>query len=277
MPTPCRPYRCVWLFLLAGACMTGCEDSSEVVMVNSEKEANRILVELEQRGVATPAKTQQTANRNTVWVISVPHAQASQARQILVELDLPKESRGGLETMISDAGLIPTKTDERAKLMHAIAQELETTFETYDSVVRARVHVVIPDGNISLTADPEKQPKPSATVLIKHRVSATVADGDPTNVDQKPPMTEEDVQQIVAASVEGLNSTDVFVTFTPTEVTATADASSTTAAEGGGPQNKSLLYQLYAAVVALGALSVFLIVKLVKKPSPTRATPAPAA
>ena len=37
--------------------------------------------------------------------------------------------------MVGSAGLIPTRADERARLMYALAGELETTFETYDRVV----------------------------------------------------------------------------------------------------------------------------------------------
>lgn len=267
-----RSKNCLLLITLACALLGGCGEQADVVMVNSEKEANLILVEFERRGITAPSKTQQTVDRKVVWSIRCSPEQASQARQILVKLDLPREERGGLESMINSTGLIPTKTDERAKLMHAIAQELETTFETYDRVVRARVHVVIPDSEMSLTADPEKSPKPSATVLLKYRAGDGASDGTPDPSQAGPPMKEEDVQQIVARSVAGLEQTSVFVTFTPTEVVA-----SNITEVVASPGSKSMLYQLYAAVVLLGVFCVFLIVKLLKKPSTTDATPAGAA
>ena len=95
--------------------------------------------------------------------------------QILVKLDLPREERGGLQEMVGSAGLIPTRADERARLMYALSGELEKTIETYDRVVLARVHVVIPDTDMSLSADPAKGAKPSATVVIKYTVTEVPA------------------------------------------------------------------------------------------------------
>lgn len=256
---------------LACLLLGGCGEQADVVMVNTEKEANLILVEFENRGISSPTKTQQTVDRKIVWSIQCSPEQASQARQILVKLDLPREERGGLESMINSTGLIPTRTDERAKLMHATAQELETTFETYDRVVRARVHVVIPDSEMSLTADPAKAPQPSATVLLKYRTMEDAADATGSNPGG-PPMKEEDVQQIVANSVSGLESTNVFVTFTPTET-----ATPITQAPVAVASNNKMLYQLYAAVVLLGVFCIFLIVKLLKKTPSTNATPTAAA
>lgn len=264
---------CLAAITLMCLLLGGCGEQADVVMVNSEKEANLILVEFENRGIASPSKSQLTVDRKIVWSIRCSPEQASQARQILVKLDLPREERGGLESMINSTGLIPTKTDERAKLMHATAQELETTFETYDRVVRARVHVVIPDTDMSLTADPAKAPQPSATVLLKYRVRETAADKSDSNPNAAgPPMKEEDVQQIVAKSVAGLESTNVFVTFTSTEVTAPI-VEAPVAVAG----SKKMLYQLFAAVALLGVFCIFLIVKLLKKSPSTAATPAGAA
>lgn len=266
--------------------LTGCGDASELLVVPSEKEANRIVVELQQRGINNITTQRQTRDRKPVFAVHVPAHAHSAARQILVQLDLPREHRGGLQEMVGSAGLIPTRSDERARMMYAIAGELETTFETYDRVVRARVHVVIPDTDMSLSADPTKAPKPTATVVIKYSVPPSpVLPADASEDDKakaralaqtagQPPLTVEEVAKLAAGSVEGLDEKSVVVQFTTTTVQLTqaqAAAAAMPQAAATGPLglpsfgDNKLLYQLFAAVVVLGALCIFLIIKLLKK------------
>ncbi len=280
-----HPPRLLLLALVLFA--AGCGDSTELVVVSSEKEANRIIVELEQRGIADIKAGRQTRDRKAVFTVTVPRSAESAARQILVQLDLPREERGGLQEMVHSAGLIPTRADERARLMYALAGELEKTLETYDRVVRARVHVVIPDADMSLSADPARGPKPSATVVIKYSIPpAPELPKDATDEDKarvkaaieagsKPPLTPEDVAKVAARSVEGLDEKSVFVTYTMTTVQLTKAQAAAVAAPASaaatGPlglpsyEDNKRLYQLFGAVVALGLLCIFLIVKLVKK------------
>lgn len=262
-------------FLCAAlAALTGCGQRSDLTIATSEKEANRILVELEQRGISDLKLTRETRDRKQVFIISTTPDQLSTARQILVQLNLPREERGGLGAMVNSAGLIPSKSDERAKLMHAIAQELEQTLETADRVVSARVHLVIPEVDLSLSADPAKAPKPSATVLVKYLTSSPPANATDAQkaAAALPPMKLEEVQQLVSRSVQGLDIANVHVTFTTTSVqpttaqkTAAASAATATTSDSGSGGSNKLLIQLYSAVAGLGLLCILLIVKLVKR------------
>jgi type III secretion system YscJ/HrcJ family lipoprotein len=276
-----------FILLSLALLLTGCGDTTELVVVNSEKEANRIIVELEQRGIAEIKSARQTRDRKPVFTVTVPRSAESAARQILVQLDLPREERGGLEQMVNSAGLIPTRSDERARLMYAIAGELEKTFETYDRVVRARVHVVIPDTDMSLSADPTKGPKPTATVVIKYSVPPApelpkdATDEDKARIkatveaDSKPPLTSEDVAKLAARSVEGLDEKSVFVTYTMTTVQLTKAQAAAVEGQADKPAtgplglpsiaDNQLLYKMFAAVAVLSLLCIFLIYKLVKK------------
>jgi type III secretion system YscJ/HrcJ family lipoprotein len=275
------------LLIALAAALTGCGDSTELVVVGSEREANRILVELEQRGIPDLKSTREVRDRKPAFSIKVPKSSESAARQILVKLDLPREERGGLQEMVGSAGLIPTRADERARLMYALSGELEKTLETYDRVVRARVHVVIPDTDMSLSADPEKGAKPSATVVIKYRVAEVPEPGPEATEEEKarlkamaeaeakPPVSATEVAQLASRSIEGLEDKNVFVSFTTTNVqqtkaqaaAAAVTPASTTARTGplGIKLSDGLFLQLFGAVVVLALLCIFLITRLIKK------------
>ena len=102
----------------------GCDSREELTRVDTDKEATRILVELSRSGIAQADKVEKKEQRKTAWGITVPKAELSRAREVLLHADLPRESHGGYRGMIEQGGLIPTKTEERAKLMYAMAEEL---------------------------------------------------------------------------------------------------------------------------------------------------------
>ncbi|MEM7624461.1 MAG: hypothetical protein AAF333_02410 [Planctomycetota bacterium] len=248
------PHLAAALLAAAVVLLAGCDRPEALVNVDSEKEANAILVELERHGVTGVGKTATTANRQTVWAINVPAGQASAARQILVQLDLPRNRSAGMEDVLENTGLIPTRTDERVRLMHAVAGELETTFMAYDGVVQARVHVAIPDEQVAFASSTAPPPRPTATVVIKH-------------VGETPPVTAEEVQQITARGVEELDPPDVYVAFTrastAVEITPvlTADGQPVAAADGYPP----LVYQLFGVCVVFGLIILALLFALVRK------------
>lgn len=238
---------------LALLLLVGCEKPQALINVDSEKEANAILVELERHGVTGVHKTPSTANRKTVWAIHVPDYQASVARQILVQLDLPRERSAGMEDVIENTGLIPTKTDERVRLMHAVAGELERTFMAYDDITQARVHVAIPEEQIAFAANQTPAP-PTATVVIKH-------------IGNEPPVTSEEVQQITARGVEDLAPEDVYVAFTQAATNieispAFAEGGDAAAATGKYP---ALVYQLFGVCVLFGLIILALLYALLRK------------
>lgn len=265
--------------------LVGCGDATEVVVVSDQVEANRIIVELEARNIDDVTKTTATQGRDTVYSIMVPAEHAQAARKILVELNLPRAPHKGLASLVDNQGLIPTRTDERARLMYAQAGEIAQTLELFDGVVDARVHVVIPDTEMSLNDDPENMPKPRAAAVIKYKVEVKAEDDVPARlIEAKPPMEEQDVKNLLIRSVEGLSEEEVTVQFTPTPVPARGAVAVTASASGDGSvidtvqnmdaKNKKLLYQLFAAVVVLSLLCVFLAWRLIKKP---KATPTPVA
>jgi len=251
------------LLCVAALSLPGCGGSdAELVQVASEKEANRVLVELERWGVRGADKTSREANRVTVWVITVPPELLNAGREVLVRLDLPREPKAGLEAIIENTGLIPTRTDERARLMHAISGELEETFQTYDNIVAARVHVVIPDTDNALSTN-KNPPKPSATVVLKYEPP-----NEPTgNDEQDAKLTIDGVKQIAANAVEGLDPQFVHVALTAAQkpdidVSAAAATSEGSSGASGWCSGNMLVYQLFGAIVVLALVTIILLIKL---------------
>jgi type III secretion system YscJ/HrcJ family lipoprotein len=281
----------------------GCDQAAEeLTKVDSEKEANRILVELEARGIKQAQKVEKAEQRKTTWSITVPSAELSNARNILVQCDLPRESHSGFSQMAESTSLIPTKSEERAKLIAALSGELERTFETYDRVTSARVHIVLPERD-PLAREATTKPTASAMVLIKYtplateetaesgadRTAAVASIGSAGAAGSKKPYADapvamEEVQQMVARSVEGLTQQNVFVTFTksaPRAPVAVASAvtpagngdSGTTAAAAtpaGTAADKKLMIQLFGAVAVFGLIAILLTVMLVREKKKAR-------
>jgi type III secretion system YscJ/HrcJ family lipoprotein len=275
----------------------GCDSREELTRVDTDKEATRILVELSRNGIAQPDKVEKKEQRKTAYGITVPRAELARAREVLLHADLPRESHGGYRGMIEQGGLIPTKTEERAKLMYAMAEELARTFETYDRVVSARVHIALPEKD-PLMRDATTRPTATAMVLIKYAPvpepapatadAGTDAGGQPAAAvapaatqsasrggarDEFPdaPVHPEEVRQMVARSVEGLTPASVFVAYSRTASVPPAAAAAAPAGGGAVPTatagvvDRGLLIKLLAAVALFGVISIFLTAMLVRE------------
>lgn len=239
-----------WMWLWFGLALVGC-GQEDLVHVDTEKQANEILVELAARQITQARKQPQAQQRATVWKVTVPGSDLLRAREILFQLDLPRQSQGGYERMLSTTGLIPTKTDERARLMYAMSGELERTFELYQDVVRARVHVVLPEDQ-PMSGSHAKTVSPTAMVLIQHVQNSDAADSMAVPIQSQ-------VQQMVAKSVEGLVADQVMVSYT------TARQGNLSIDLPSKPIWTDPRLHLLVGTVVLGVLSIVLIVLLVRE------------
>jgi type III secretion system YscJ/HrcJ family lipoprotein len=161
----------VWAILLAGLAtgLAGC-DGEEVATTSSEREANEILVALDDAEVSSASVSRDTQGRQTVWRVRVSKTNATSARRALLALDLPRPPREEFGKLVGDSGFLPSQTTERARLMRAIASELERTFESIDGIVLARVHVVLPERD-PLAVENTPAAPPTAAVLLKYDAS----------------------------------------------------------------------------------------------------------
>lgn len=148
--------------------LTGCGDGPEsLIQLNSQKEANEVLVALARGNVTSATVTREVVSREDVWTIKVRPEEVAHARELLLQYDLPHERHSGYDDMLANQGIIPSPSDDRARLMHAMAGELERTFELYDQVVSARVHVVLPQSE-PLRRRGQAADTPTALVVIKY-------------------------------------------------------------------------------------------------------------
>jgi type III secretion protein J len=163
-----------------------------------EAAANEVVTSLERAGVgATKARDE----GGELFIVSVSRADTIRALEVMRSLGLPRSQRSGFGEIYKQPSLVPTPTEERARYVEALAGEIERTLETVDGIVRARVHLVLPEAD-PLAIDGKPRIAAQAAVLLKTRA------GHPGAI------PESDVQKLIAGSVPGLAQAAVAVVVT---------------------------------------------------------------
>src|SRR5690606_28919827 len=99
--------------------------------------------------------------------VLVASDEVAAALSVLRAEELPRAPEPGLHDVFGRASLVPTATEERARLTAALGGELARSVESIDGVLDARVHVALPDASeLPLDVAP---PRPRASVLVRHR------------------------------------------------------------------------------------------------------------
>jgi type III secretion protein J len=175
------------------ALLVGC--SSEIIHDVSEAEANEILGALQQRGLGGE-KLRHVQGSKASYTVRVARADAVQAWRVLRDENLPRPERKGLGEVFGTSTLVPTATQERALIHHALAGELSKTLQSVAGVLEARVHVVLPARDPLAPAD-VPAPAPRASVLLRTSGPS--------------PLSRVEVQQLVAGSVDAMKPEAVSV------------------------------------------------------------------
>jgi type III secretion protein J len=184
------------LTLLLSACVT-----HELQSGLSEQEAQEVVVLLNENGIdAFSARAASEKKGEEKWTVSIRGGDENLARawKVLEENGLPREKDKGLEDVFANPGMIPTATEEKARLLVGISGEINRTLKSVTGVVDARAIVVLPDASPLL--DKSERVPPTASVLIKYRGNNL-------------PLSEDDVKKLVARSVEGLQPENVAVVY----------------------------------------------------------------
>lgn len=184
----------VSLVLLASACSVDLQHDL------NEDDANEIYVLLQKKSIDAQ-KHKEGEGKDARYVISVPKAHVAAAAEALREYSLPRPKAAGLAIFGQTKGMIPTQVEERAMFMEAIGGEVSNALNRIPGVLESRTLVMIPDTDE--LAQPDKKPLPSASVLIKYMP-----------VEGRVPVTIEEVQAFVAASVSELKKENVKVLMT---------------------------------------------------------------
>jgi type III secretion protein J len=162
-----------------------------------ESSANEALVALERAGIGA-SKAQ---GDDGAFAISVNRADVISALDFMRAAGLPRGKRSGFAETYKQPSLVPSATEERARYMEALAGEIARTLESVEGVVSARVHLVLPETDLLGASDAKRTPA-QAAVLVKARAGHAL------------PISEAEVQKLVAGSAAGLDRGAVAVVFT---------------------------------------------------------------
>lgn len=181
------------LFLLS---LAGC--NTELFSNLEEREANEMLAVLAANGI--PA--QKSFTKKTNFVLTVDESQMAEAIQTLKRLGYPKDDYADMGQVFQKDGLISSPLEERARYVYAVSQDLSDTLSRVDGVIDAKVHVVLPE--LDVTGNIVKPP--TASVFIKHQSDFNLQPFLPK------------MKLLVNKSVEGIDYQDISIALFPSEV-----------------------------------------------------------
>jgi type III secretion protein J len=181
--------------LLVLTLLAGCADQ-ELYSQLTERQANEMVAVLRSAGLS--AEKQSNEGRFSVVTSS---GDFSVAVRTLSAQGYPREQFDSMGKIFKREGFVSSPLEERARLVHALSQEISNTIASIDGVVAARVHLVVPERNP--LAD---KPRPAAAaVFIKHRPDKDLA----------PQVAQ--IKALVVNSLEGVPYDNVTVALFPAE------------------------------------------------------------
>jgi type III secretion protein J len=180
---------CLSVTCLASLSLLGCSQQLQGGL--DESAANQIVGALRTEGIAAD----KVKAGDGVWRVDIPNDEFARSVQVMRKRNLPPQKFDGLGQVFKKDSLVSTPTEERARLIHAMSQELEKSLLEMDGVLVARVHPVIPPND---PLNPKKVAS-SAAVFVKYRPGSDMASREGM------------VRALVAAGIEGLAYDDVRV------------------------------------------------------------------
>jgi type III secretion protein J len=179
------PRRWIAILLLACTLLVGCANDTLYSELD-EQQANELMAALLGSGIAAH-KTVSPSKKG--WEVQVARSDFPYAMQVLKSRGLPRTSYQSLGEVFKKEGFASSATEEKARYLHGLSQELSRTLSLMPGVVQARVHIALPDrdplGEESATAS-------SATVFIFERPDSNLRE------------RETDIKVAVKDAVEGL-------------------------------------------------------------------------
>ncbi len=185
------------LFPVLAVCTLLAACNVELYSKLDEREANEMIAVLLRNGI----DAQRVVSKEGLNSITVDKKRLGEAIDLLRAEGLPKQSFATMGDVFKGSGLVATPTEERARFIYALSEELSRTISSIDGVVSARIHVVLPKN------DPLQQGynPSSASIFIRHDPESSVK----TLTGQ--------LKMLVANSIEGLSYEKVSVIFVPVE------------------------------------------------------------
>ncbi len=227
------------------AALLGCA-AEPIAHMLGEREANQMVELLAENGIDAQKLTADNG-RTVSYTIAVGGSRRLQAISLLNRYEMPRRADMGYTEVFKEGGLIPTAGEEKAKQLAALEGEIEKQLRLVNGILDVQVQLVQPEENALRTAQDVRSPV-TASVTIKYLPAS----------DHTKPLTEQQVQAVVAAGVERLTADNVVVVMTPTGTVAGRDT------ERPGNQarsvnDKNMKLALVLVVIVIGALLLALI------------------
>jgi len=147
----------------AAVCLLAACGEQDLYAGLSQRQANEMTALLRNAGIAADKQ----GRDGGTYAVVAPRARFSEAIEVLRASGYPRDGYDTLGQVFKKEGFVSSPLEERARLSHALSQEISNTIASIDGVVVARVHLSVPE------RDPlsDKVPVSSASVFIKHRPS----------------------------------------------------------------------------------------------------------
>ncbi|MED5621614.1 type III secretion system inner membrane ring lipoprotein SctJ [Ideonella sp. BN130291] len=199
----------------------------------SEQQANEMVAVLRNAGL----NAQKELRDGKTFAVTARQSEFSRAVTVLHASGYPRDTFDSMGRVFKKEGFVSSPLEERARLIHALSQEIANTIAHIDGVVVARVHLAVPE------KDPlvDKPHPAAASVFIKHRAGKDLSG----SVGQ--------IKALVVNGVEGLPYDNVTVALFPAEPWPENGMPAPTAAAPAAPLDTALAALAGGGgVVALG-------------------------
>jgi type III secretion protein J len=192
------------ILTIIGFLLASCGGKVELLKDIAEAEANEAIAVLLDAGIAST----KIPGKEGVVSLEVEQAKVARAIDILNAEGLPRERFAKMGDVFRKEGLISSPLEERARYIWALSQELSATLAQIDGVIKARVHVVLPEK--STGGDPALPS--SAAVFLKHKQGIMLDESVPQ------------IKRLVSNSIPGLSADKVTVVMLPSAGKASLNA-----------------------------------------------------
>jgi type III secretion protein J len=201
----------------------------------TEQQANEMVAVLRNAGV----NAEKELREGKTFAVTARQSEFARAVTLLHASGYPRDTFDNMGRVFKKEGFVSSPLEERARLIHALSQEIANTIAHIDGVVVARVHLAVPE------KDPlvDKPHPAAASVFIKHRAGKDLSG----SVGQ--------IKALVVNGIEGLPYDNVTVALFPAEPwPENGMAAATPAAAAPGASLDTALVALAGGggVVALG-------------------------
>ena len=211
----------------------------------TEREANEMISVLDTHGIRASKKP---GGRDGGLIVTVDETRFSEAVTILNSRGLPRQDFRSLGEVFNGDRLVTSPTEERARLMYALSQELSQTVAQIDGVISARVHVVLPESD---ALSRQVQPS-SASVFIRRDAEAPLQTFLPQ------------IKMLIENSIEGLDYEKISVVDIPVAMPVAQSPlrpqTETVLGVAIDPRDRSQLFMLLGGLAGVAVLAILALI-----------------